>query len=98
MKRGAKTRDEFFTVFAVPNTLPHGRLGLAVSRRVSLKAVCRNRIKRQVREAFRHGQAQLSGLDVVVVAQGPAVPAKSAQLQTSLVQHWSRVVKQCARS
>ncbi len=98
MKRGRKARDEFFSVFAAPNALPFARLGLAVSRRVAPRAVERNRIKRRIREVFRHQQARLTGLDVVVVAQPAAAGAPRATLQGSLDQQWTRVLKQCGRS
>lgn len=46
------------------------RLGIAVSRRVG-KAVARNRLKRWIREWFRHERSRLrSDLDLVVVARG----------------------------
>jgi ribonuclease P protein component len=47
----------------------HARLGLAVSRKVDARAVVRNRIKRQLRGAFRHHRAQLAPGDYVVVAR-----------------------------
>jgi ribonuclease P protein component len=49
------------------------RLGLAVSRRVG-GAVVRNRVKRRVREWFRHRRGLLAGLDLVVTAR-PAAAA-----------------------
>lgn len=53
-------------IYAKPNDLDHPRLGLAVSRRVG-NAVRRNRIKRRLREAFRHLQRDLPrGYDVIV--------------------------------
>lgn len=45
------------------------RLGITVSRRVG-KAVIRNRVKRRIREWFRHERAQMQGnLDIVVIAR-----------------------------
>src|ERR1043165_688481 len=68
------------TLFALPNTLGHSRLGLAVSARVG-GAVVRNRWKRVVREAFRLRQHELprsesGGYDLIVsvrAAPGQAV-------------------------
>jgi ribonuclease P protein component len=57
------------------------RLGLAVSRKVDTRAVVRNRIKRQLREAFRHSRADLAPGAYVVVARKPAAALPNAQLR-----------------
>ena len=59
------------------------RLGLAVSRKVDPHAVGRNRIKRVLRDRFRHLRAQLPGGAYVVVARTPAAQASAAQLRTT---------------
>ena len=61
---------------AMPNTLAHARLGLAVGTRVG-NAVVRNRCKRMIREAFRLEQHALpksltGGYDLVVGLRGGA--------------------------
>ncbi len=48
------------------------RLGLAVSRKVDARAVGRNRIKRILREAFRHLRPTLANGAYVLVARAPA--------------------------
>ncbi len=42
------------------------RLGLVVPKRLARKAVLRNRIKRILREAFRHRSANLPAVDLVI--------------------------------
>jgi ribonuclease P protein component len=81
-------------VHAHPNGLPHARIGLTVSRRVSLRANRRNRLKRLIRESFRHHQTQLKGLDIVVVARAPANQAELSVLRSSLQQHWQSLQNQ----
>ena len=67
------------------------RVGLAVSRRVSKRAVVRNRIKRQVRESFRKLRLQLPHLDVMVVARGSAASQDNAILRADLDRLWQRL-------
>jgi ribonuclease P protein component len=85
-------RDTLFSVHMRPNSLGHARMGMTVSRRVSTKAVVRNRIKRCVRENFRMQQTALAGLDLVVVARPPAASADNATLRESLEHHWKAVL------
>jgi ribonuclease P protein component len=57
------------------------RMGLAVSRKVDKRAVGRNRIKRTLRDAFRHLRGQLRGGDYVLVARPAAASASPEQLR-----------------
>lgn len=98
MKRGHQTRDAFFNVYVISNALSHGRLGLTVSKRVSARAVDRNRVKRQIRESYRSRREQLAGLDVVVMAKTAAGQAGNPDLRESLIQHWEQIARQCKKS
>jgi ribonuclease P protein component len=61
------------------------RLGLAVSRKVDARAVGRNRIKRVLRDGFRHARARLAPGAYVVVARAAAARADNAALRASLL-------------
>jgi len=87
-RTGRRIRDNLFSVHTRANSLGHARLGITVSRRVSRRAVDRNRIKRCIRESFRHTQASLDGLDLVVIAQPNAGAADASALRASLNRHW----------
>lgn len=64
----------------------HGpRLGLAVSRKVDPNAVGRNRIKRVLRETFRHYRAMLADGDYVVVARVGAARLGGAQVSDAFL-------------
>jgi len=68
------------------------RLGMAVSRRVSKRAVERNRIRRQIRESFRLQRARLPGCDVLVVARALATEQASRVLRDELDLLWSKLL------
>jgi ribonuclease P protein component len=90
--RGAQRfGDRYFTILAKPNNDTGARLGLAVSRKVSPRAVARNRIKRLVRESFRYNLATLEPQDFVVIAKPAAAQASNRQLREALQRQWQRI-------
>lgn len=86
-----RVADRYFTVLVIQNAYGRARLGLAVSKKTAPSAVARNRIKRQIREAFRVHQQEIGGKDLVVIAKVPARSAHGAILNKSLCQLWQRV-------
>lgn len=67
------------------------RLGLAISRRVSKRAVRRNRIKRIARDSFRHTRATLPAFDILLIARSSADLEDNASLRAELAALWKRV-------
>jgi len=88
--RASRSRDRLFTVLCRPNDGDVARLGLAISRKHCRRAAARNRIKRLVRESFRARQAELGGLDIVVINQPAAAEASNGEIFESLDTHWRR--------
>ncbi|MEN1728285.1 MAG: ribonuclease P protein component [Pseudomonadota bacterium] len=68
------------------------RLGMAVSRRVSPRAVVRNRVRRQIRESFRLRRPDLANMHYVVLAKPAAARCDADQLRQALDQLWSRFI------
>ncbi len=68
------------------------RLGMAVARKVSGKAVVRNRIRRQIRESFRLNRLALAPMDYVILARPAAAALDRAQLRHALEQLWQRFI------
>ncbi len=67
--RGEKLPGRAFICHVLTDAGLESRLGLVVSRKVG-RAVVRNRIKRHIREFFRHNRSRLEpGSQVVVVAR-----------------------------
>lgn len=75
------------------NQVGFARLGQAISRRVSKRAVDRNRIRRSVRESFRHARTQLPSIDVLVIAEARAATATRAELRADLERLWQRLIQ-----
>lgn len=90
--------DRYFTILVGRNKAGTARLGLAISRRRARRAVDRNRLKRLVREHFRHKRRELGNLDCVVMAGPAAAGATRATLNASLERLWQRVARTCEAS
>ena len=92
-KKATRSRDKLFTVLCRQSKDETARLGMAISKRHCRKATARNRIKRAIRESFRHHQQQLAGLDIVVINQPAAGLADNDAMNESLERHWQRCTK-----
>lgn len=92
-----KTTTPCFTLLYRPSTTPTARLGVIVSRKCSRRAVARNRIKRLVRESFRHRRATLPPVDIVVLARALAVQRENAALYDELAGAWEKIIRRTQR-
>ncbi len=90
----SSVHGKFFSVHAVRNSLGFPRLGLTVSRRVSKKAVQRNRIKRQIRESFRLNRKGFSDMDgacdYIVVCKTGGAEQENRVLREEIDGLWTR--------
>lgn len=91
MARPPRVKNPYFLIFAQNNGKTIGRLGLVVSRKVSARAVERNRIKRLIRESYRTCAADLSGLDVVVLARQAATRLDNNSFLKEIGKHWHNI-------
>ena len=83
-REGRRRHSAHFVVIERPSSNITSRLGVTVSKRVG-NAVVRNRVKRLVREVFRHQRAQLCPpADLVVIAKPGANALTYAQAATEL--------------
>ncbi len=86
-----------FLVLATPNTLGHARIGLIFSRKNLKLAVQRNRIKRHIRESFRH-QTDLPALDIVVLGRQGLAALGNPAIRASVDDLWRRLRKKHAQT
>ncbi len=82
-------------ILARVNQLDHARLGIVVAKKNVRRATQRNRIKRIMRETFRHQQHQLvdptGGIDAIVLARSGLALLDNAALHKLLNQLWRQL-------
>jgi ribonuclease P protein component len=71
-----------------PNAFLHPRLGIIVSKHQAKRAVDRNRVKRLVRESFRHHKQALNGLDIIVMLRSGWTTLDNAALRDEMDHLW----------
>lgn len=81
-KDGRRTAEPLLALHVLRDASP-ARLGLAVSRKVDPRAVARNRIKRVLRDAFRHLRGRLAPGSYVVVVRPGASRASGTELRAA---------------
>jgi ribonuclease P protein component len=84
---GTRFSGPLFRLQVLPATQGEAtaRLGMTVSKRVDKRAVQRNRIRRQVREAFRLQRHRLPAGDYVVMAKPEASQVDNPGLRAALL-------------
>lgn len=74
-----------------PNQLGYPRLGMAVAKKQLALSVSRNRIKRLIRESFRHHAAEMVACDLVVMVRRPIQDMSNELITQQLAEQWARL-------
>lgn len=85
LRQGTRHGGAFFRLHVLVNELDHARLGITVAKRNVPLSVQRNRIRRQIRECFRHYAPRDRALDVVIVAKAGLSERDNAALRRELI-------------
>jgi len=80
-----KIYAQHFLLVIGPSPSGLSRLGLTVTRKVDPLAVGRNRLKRRLREIFRHLRPRLTApLDIIVIARNGSTGLTSATIEREI--------------
>ena len=89
-QKGSKRWNRYFVIYVLHTHFDDLRLGITVSKKVG-KSVQRNRVKRLIRESFRHLRPQIqTAHDIVVVGRTPASRLKCQEAQNALYNLFQR--------
>lgn len=91
--RPRKSISRNLSVFARGNGLSCPRLGLIIAKRSVKGAVARSRLKRIVRESFRHHREALPALDIIVMARHGLDGLPNREVYDALAKHWAELAQ-----
>lgn len=78
-------------LLASSNSQNHARVGFVLAKKNIKRAVDRNRIKRIVRESFRHNQQKLDSIDFVVLGRKGLAELDNTQLRVMIDTLWFKL-------
>lgn len=78
-------------LLATSNEQNQARLGFVLAKKQIKRAVDRNRIKRIIRESFRHNQHKLEALDFVVLGRSGLAELDNPQIRAMIDALWFRL-------
>lgn len=93
-----KIGDPQFLLLVRHNGLSHSRLGLVIAKKKVRRSVDRNRLKRTVRESFRHHQVDLPAADVIFMARQELLALPPEAFREALVQAWKRLRRKAEKN
>ena len=83
-KKGRSDKSRYFLLKIFPGVYKFSRFGIIISRRVSKKAVDRNRIKRQIFNFLREIKNQLPINDYLIIVHPEAAKLDKSSLKAEI--------------
>lgn len=87
-----KVTQKFMLALFRPNQQTVARLGIIIAKHHVKRAVDRNQLRRLIRESFRHLQAQLKGLDIIVLMRSEWCPLGTKLWRNEIDNLWQLLI------
>ncbi len=91
-----KASHKYCLILARDSQIDKPRLGLVIAKKHIKLAVQRNRIKRIIRESFRHNQHQLPSIDAIVLSRNGLADLDNPTIHKMLDQLWQKIQRKAS--
>jgi len=85
-------RNRSFTLLVRQSGQETARIGFIIAKKKVRLSVDRNRIRRVVRESFRHWREKLPSVDVIFISQSGVAAMPNPKLFSSLEKQWLQII------
>lgn len=92
----SKVTGQYMLALYRPNQQSLARLGMIIGKHHVKRAVDRNQLRRVIRESFKHLQASLKGLDVIVLVRSEWKPLGIKIWRNEIDNLWQRLINSLA--
>jgi ribonuclease P protein component len=86
-----KVNQKYLLALFKKNTKTHPRVGIMISKKNVHDASDRNRIRRIIRESFRHQQEKLKGFDIIVMGRSQCGTIENPKLKEMIQLIWEKI-------
>lgn len=86
-----KVSNQYFLMLVKSNPDNHPRIGLIIAKKNVKLAVQRNRMKRVIRDSFRHQQHQLPAVDIVIMVRKGIDSLDNQEVHSMLNKLWKKL-------
>jgi ribonuclease P protein component len=86
-----KVSNRYCLILGRESQVDQSRVGLVIAKKHIKLAVQRNRIKRLIRESFRHNQHQLFKIDAIVLSRNGLADLDNPAIYKMLDQLWQKI-------
>ncbi len=90
-KNQSKVVGRYSLILFAKNNNSKPRLGLAIAKKKIARAVDRNKVKRIIRESFRHKQDIIGGFDIIVLAKGNLGNVAKPEMRKYFDEQWIKL-------
>jgi len=89
--KSGKVTHKYLLALYKPNQQSHARLGIIIAKHHVKLAVNRNRLRRHIRESFRHHKEALKGLDIIVLMRSECTPLDNHVIRNDIDRLWQKL-------
>lgn len=94
IKKGQRISNQHYIIYIIPNEKEYYRFGLSVGKKISNKAVIRNKLKRQLKSIIdNYKNLYQNNLDYIIIMKRNCLESNYQELETGFLNIMKKIQK-----